>query len=204
MVFVDNLAYALFLLSFSGFLILYVVTSIYLSYRKKERDFSAILSAAKVPIAVVGAYMVILGMVSQFTWPLPGSYNILFFDPLVSFGLIMVAFALSIHYKIKFDNIGFFGLMIGIMTIIYGIQGYNIGLTSEPFALLILYFLYGITGVFSYPVSIIMERLPGIKKDPWIGWTVCIVIFWLALLASSLISGYIGYMAIPVHLASAP
>lgn len=204
MAFIDNLAYSLFILSFAGFLLLYVVTSVYLLYRKRERNYADVISAAKVPLCLVGAYMILMGMWGQFTWPLPGSYNILFYDPLVSFGLIMLAFGLSIHYKVKFEYVGFFGLMVGVMTIIYGVQGYSVGLTQEPIALLALYFFYGITGIFSYPVALIMERLPGMQKRPWVGWTLCLVVFWLALFAASLTSGYIGYSAIPAHLLSAP
>ena len=62
MAFIDNLAYSLFILSFAGFLLLYVVTSVYLLYRKRERNYADVISAAKVPLCLVGAYMILMGM----------------------------------------------------------------------------------------------------------------------------------------------
>ena len=204
MVFTDNLAYSLFSLSFAGFLILYLVVSEYLAYIRKDRNYTARLEGAKAPLMLVGGYMIIMGLWGQFTWPLPGSYNILFYDPLVSFGMIVLSLALSIHFRIRFEYVGFFGLLIGIMTIIYGFEGYGAGLTLEPIALLALYAFFGIAGIFSYPVALLMERLPGLQKNPWLGWSLCVVIFCLAMLAASLLSGYLASSAIGGHLVSAP
>jgi putative membrane protein len=207
MAFTDNLAYALFSLSFAGFLILYLVVSEYITYVKKNKnyaDYTARLEAAKAPLLLVGAYMVIMGLWGQMTWPLPGSYNILFYDPLLSFGMIVLALGLSIHFRVRFEYVGFFGLLIGIMTIIYGVQGYSIGLTEEPLALLALYGFFGVSGIFSYPVALLMQKLPGLQRNPWVGWTLCLVIFVVAMLGASLLAAYVAVSAIPSHLISAP
>ncbi len=204
MPFVDNLAYQLFSLSFAGFLLLYTISSMYLVYRKGKRNFGDYTASASVPLGMLGAYMLVSGLWGQFTWPLPGSYNILFYDPLISLGILLVAFSLSVRYKARLEYPGFLGLMVGVMTIIYGIVGYNTGLTSAPMALLGLYFLYGLAGIFSYPVSLIADRLPGLKKKPWTGWHVVLVAFWILILLASLLSAYVGILAIPQHLLSAP
>jgi putative membrane protein len=207
MPFIDNLAYSLFSLSFAGFLILYLVISEYFAYAKRNKgytDYAARLEGAKAPLILIGLYMMVMGMWGQLAWPLPGSYNILFYDPLVSFGMIVLALALSIHFRIRFEYVGFFGLLIGIMTIIYGVQGYNIGLTEEPIALLALYGLFGTAGIFSYPVALLMQRLPGLQKNPWVGWTLCVAIFVIAMLGASLLAAYVAMSAIPSHLVSAP
>ncbi len=204
MVFIDNVAYSLFLLSLAGFIVLYLLGSVFWEFRKGKKDFEACIAGASVPLMLVGLYMVITGAYGQFTWPLPGSYNILFYDPLVSFGLVILALALAIRFKTRYDYVGFFALLVGVMTIFYGIQGYSIGLTLVPEALLGLYVFFGIAGIFAYPVSLIMERLPGLKKNPWKGWYLCLAIFFLAMLAASLISGYIAIEAIPAHLLNPP
>jgi putative membrane protein len=204
MTFTDNLAFLLFSICFAGFLLLYTVTSMYLVYRNNRRDYTSHLEGASVPMMLVGGYLVVAGFVGQITWPLPGSYNILFFDPLVAFGLVTLAFAIAIRLKANLEYAGFFGLLIGIMTLIYGYEGYSIGLTLEPFALLMLYAFYGMAGIFSYPVAIIADRLPGHQKNPWHGWHLFLLIFWLALLAASLTSGYIGMSAIAGHLLTTP
>ncbi len=204
MVFIDNIAYSLFALSFAGFILLYTITSIYLAYRKNKSDFSQYLRSASIPLGIIGAYMVVMGLWGQFNWPLPGSYNILFYDPFVSFGILLLGFALSVKYKTRLEYVGFFGLLVGIMVLIYGVEGYSIGLTSAPLALLGLYFLYGAAGILSFPVSLIVERFPGLKKNHWLGWYIILALFWILLLMASLLAAYIGSAAIPMHLLSAP
>lgn len=141
----------------------------------------------------------------QFVWPLPGSYNILFYDPLVSFGIILLAFAFSVRYDAKLEYAGFLGLMVGLMTIGYGFVGYNLGLTQEPVALLLMYFLYGIAGIFAYPVSLIADRLPGVKnKNVWRGWHVTLSIFWILVVLASLLSAFVAISALSSHLLVAP
>ncbi|MCL5008475.1 MAG: DUF981 family protein [Candidatus Marsarchaeota archaeon] len=204
MAFIDNLAYSLFMLSFAGFILLYTISSVYMAYRKNKKDFGVYLRSAGVPLGLIGAYMLIVGLWGQFTWPLPGSYNILFYDPFISFGILLMGFALSVRYNVRLEYVGFLGLLVGVMVIIYGIEGYGIGLTSAPMALLGLYFLYGVTGILSYPVALVVERLPGLKKNPWIGWYILIALFWIVLLFASLLAGYIGSAAISSHLISPP
>ncbi len=205
MAFTDNLAYSLFAISFAGFLLLYLISSMYRIYRRKHRNFSEHLAAASIPLGLIGLYMFITGLWGQFVWPLPGSYNILFYDPLISFGILLVAFSLAVRYKVRLEYAGILGLMVGVMVIIYGVEGYSIGLTAAPIALLGMYFCYGTAGIFSYPVSLIADRLPGFKKGKvWKGWHIILVIFWFLLLLASVLSAYVGILAIPQHLLSAP
>ena len=204
MAFIDNLAYSLFALSLAGFLLLYTISSMYLVYRRKQRNFSEYLESASVPLGLIGAYMLIMGIWGQFTWPLPGSYNILFYDPLVSFGIILLSFALAIRCKARLEYAGFLALLVGAMTIVYGVEGYSIGLTQAPIALLAMYFFYGVAGVFAYPVSLIADRLPGLHKKAWSGWVVTLAIFWILILLASILSAIVGVAAIPAHLLRAP
>ncbi len=206
MTFTDNLAFGLFSISFASLMLFYVATSMYFIYRHKRdpKEYTEHMRSAAAPMMVIGSYLVLLGFLGQATWPLPGSYNILFFDPMVAFGMVILAFALSIRSNVKLEYAGFFGLLVGLMALIYGAEGYSIGLTLAPSALLALYFFYGMTGVFSYPAALIFDRLPGHKKTHWIGWDVLLALFWLSLLAAGLTSAYIGISAIPGHLISAP
>ena len=204
MVFIDDLAYSLFSISFAGFLLFYTVVSIYKSYKRKGKDFTEHLNGASIPLALIGAYIFIMGLWGQFSWPLPGSYNILFYDPFVAFGIVLLSFSFVIRFKGRIDYAGFLGLMSGIMAIIYGVEGYGLGLTQAPLALLVMYFLYGIAGIFSYPVSLLLDRFPGTQKKFWKGWYYILVIFLASLFLASLLAGFIGAAAIPSHLFSAP
>ena len=204
MAFIDNLAYELMAISFSGFVLLYTISQMYLVYRKHGKSFGEHLRNASVPLGILGAYLLLMGVWGQFSWTLPGSYNILFYDPLVSLGILLVAFAVAVRTGAKLEYVGFLGLLVGIMTIMYGVEGYSIGLTQAPLALLAMYFFYGAAGIFSYPVSMIADRLPGLQKRVWPGWTVILVIFWVLILVASLLSAFVGLSAVPAHLLSAP
>lgn len=204
MVFIDNLAYSLFSLSVAGFLVIYLVLSVYMAYRKNKKDYNERMNGVFAPLLVVSVYMIISAAYGQFAWPLPGSYNILFYDPLASFGLLLLALAITLRYKYRLRYVGFLGLLFGAMTIFYGYQGYLIGLTKSPIALLGMYGFYGLAGIFAYPVSIMMERITMSKNKPGALLTICLVIFLLAMLAAVLLSAYIAIEAVPAHLLSPP
>jgi putative membrane protein len=205
MSFIDNLGFCLFGISFAGFMLLYTITSMYLVYRKRGKEYSAYLKSASVPIALIAVYLLVQGLWGQFVWPLPGSYNILFYDPMIAFALILLSFSLAIRYNSRLEYAGFLGLLVGIMVIVYGFFGYGLGLTEEPIALFMLYLFYGVAGIFSYPVSLIADRLPGLqKKKAWMGWHVALFIFWIALFVASGIAAFIGIPAISAHLLSPP
>jgi len=178
----------------------------FLDYRKKApvSEHKISLKGASVPLAIVGAYMFIMGLWGQMTWPLPGSYNILFYDPMIAFGMLTLAFAFAIRFEVRLEYAGFLGLMTGVMALIYGYEGYGIGLTSSPFALLMLYLFYGGAGIFSYPLALIADRMPGLKKNVWWGWNVFIALFVLAMFVASLTAAYVASQAIGGHLLSAP
>ena len=205
MPYIDNLAYSLFSISLAGFLLLYTVSSMYGVYNRRERNFEDHLKSACVPLGLIAAYMFIMGLWGQFTWPLPGSYNILFYDPLISFGIVLIAFALAVKCRLKLEYVGFLGLMVGLMTIAYGAEGYSIGLTQAPVALLLLYFLYGFTGILSFPVSLMADRAPDMRKGRvWHGWKFTLAMFWIFLLLASLLSGFVAVSAISAHLITTP
>ncbi|MGD0511031.1 MAG: DUF981 family protein [Candidatus Micrarchaeaceae archaeon] len=204
MVFTDNLAYSLFSVSFAGLLLLYLTVSVYLSSRKKRNDFSEQMKSAIVPLLLIGIYMFVMALWGQLTWPLPGSYNILFYDPMISFGILLIAFSLSVKMGLKLEYVGFLGLLVGIMVMVYGFYGYSIHLTAAPIALLGMYLLYGLAGLLSYPMSLMYDQLHGMKWDKRIVCQVAFFAFCFLLLLASLLSAYVALSAVPAHLASPP
>jgi putative membrane protein len=204
MAFVDDLTFELFVLAFSGFVFVYLMSRLYLDYRHKKQRVQERLESASIAILITGVYIFLIALVSQITWFLPGAYNILFYDPFMALGVLMVAFALSARYKYKLQYVGLLGLLFGIMTIWYGVSAYDLGLTSEPLAMLALFVLFGAAGLLSYPITLILDALPGYKKRIWLGWNVILVLFWLFLVVGSLLAAYIGVSAVPAHLAKPP
>ena len=204
MVFIDDLAYSLFIMGFVSLLLLYMMSSMYLSYRKRKRDFIDYMRGATVPLAIIGIYILISGIYGQLTWPLPGSYNILFYDPFISLGIAIVSFAAAVRYRVRLEYIGFVSLLFGIMVILYGITAYGIRMTKAPFAMLMLYIFYGIVGILAYPATMIVDRLPGLQRGMWYGWNVIFVLFWIFLLLSGLMAFGTGALALSQHLLATP
>lgn len=202
---IDLLAIQLFVLAFTGLLISYAILKNYLDFRQKK--FGTLvdeLSAAAIPLSFLGVYMVATGIFGQFTYPLPGTYNTLFYDVYTTFGLLVSATALAAYLKITraFQYIGLFGLMLGAIGFLYGIAGYQIGLTKEPLALLALYISFGFAGIFSYPVALFTGRMfLSSKKTISKAWMISSILFLVFLVAGSALALYIGASAVPAHLA---
>ncbi len=104
--FIDELAYYLFGIAFAAFLLAYLASVMYLSYRKDRMDMRSHLEDMSVPLGFLGGYLLVMGAISQMTWFLPGAYNILFYDPMVSLGLLLLIFAFSIKMKFKLQFTG--------------------------------------------------------------------------------------------------
>jgi len=204
MVFVDNLAYSLLAVSFAGFLSLYTLSSTYRVYKKKPENASACLKGAVVPLAIISVYLIITGLWGQLAWPLPGSYNMLFYDPMLSLGIVLLSFSIAVKYDLKLEYSGFLGLMVGEVAIVYGVEGYGIGLTSQPLALLLMYMLYGLAGVLSYPVSLMFDRMAASHGRIGSGWKNVFILFCIILLLACMLSALVGVVAVPQHLVSPP
>src|SRR5208283_5651401 len=101
MVFIDNLPMCLFAASFSAILVLYMTLGTFYKYRKGTKISFECIESGILPLSVLGVFMLIMGIVGELAWPLPGSYNILFFDPLVMLGIVLISFSLSVVYKKK-------------------------------------------------------------------------------------------------------
>ncbi|BCS91078.1 MAG: hypothetical protein ARM1_0535 [Candidatus Micrarchaeota archaeon] len=216
MAFIDFLTLDLFSLSFAGFIILYTSTKAFLSYRamiKKARqilDYEDLLNditSASLPLFSIGIIMFITSLYGVLTWPLPGSYNILFFEPLLmaSVLVISVGFALYKRLTLQLDYMGFFALLSGLMAIYYGLQGYSIGLTEEPLIMMLMYLFFGLAGVFTFPYMYEIKRIASNKTKkvhPLVNFV--IVLFWIFTLLGALTAMITGLAALPSHLARAP
>lgn len=204
MPFVDTLTSELFVLGFAGLSVAYMVVRAYLQSRHSARAIGAFKSAIA-PFAVFGAFMVISGLWGQFTWPLPGSYNILFYDMYALAGLVFIAMAWSIRSGADLQNVGFFSFMLGFVSIYYGYIGYTLGMTTSPIGLLALYSLFGIAGVLGCPLTLMLDRIrSGARVSVDSRWVALLAIFLIVLVLGSLLAIYIAAAAIPAHLANPP
>jgi len=141
--FVDYLAVMLLSLGVST---LYVAWFVY----KLGRTGKPMAELA-VPMFVLGAFNAISGFAMSFQWPLPGGYNMLFGDPLLFFGLLMIAGAYMIRKNISVKNLAMPGFFLGIYILVgaAAIVGYNLEPGSHFIASFGLYLVAGLSGIFA-------------------------------------------------------
>ncbi len=117
MAFIDDLAMELFTLSLVGVLSIYLTGTAYLAYRKGVKDIEEVMKPGAFPLLVLGMIITIMGIYGEMTWPLPGSYNILFYDPYLILGLILLMVAISLILKQKLQYTGIIALFAGLIAI---------------------------------------------------------------------------------------
>ncbi|MCL5930572.1 MAG: DUF981 domain-containing protein [Candidatus Thermoplasmatota archaeon] len=203
MVFIDDLAFELFTLSLVGVVSIYLTGYAYLYYRKGLKDVETIMRPGAFILGILGVIIVIMGIFGEMTWPLPGSYNILFYDPYLLFGIILVSVSSSIILKQKLQFSGILALFSGLIAIYYGVNAYLDKMTSSPIAMLGLYLSLGLTGMFTFPATLIYDLLPS-RDNVSKFWTVILVLFWVGLIVSSVLAALTAIEAVPQHLLKPP
>ncbi|MCL4349322.1 DUF981 family protein [Ferroplasma acidiphilum] len=202
--FVDDTPMELFLISLVAIVSIYMSAWVYIEFRKNgAKNVNEILKPGALPLGILGAIIVIMGLWGEMVWPLPGAYNILFDDPFMFLGIIVLMMAGTIALKQKLQYVGILAFFAGIISIWYGANAYVDKLTSSPIAMFGLFLAFGLTGVFTFPTTLIYDILPGKTKVSNV-WTVVLVLFWIGLVVSAVVAALIGLEAIPAHLVSPP
>jgi len=235
LVFVDNLGLELVSLPIASLLVVYITGRGYLAGKSGNFNrVSEVMKEGAVSLGLLGAIFTVLALWGEMTWTLPGSYNILFNDPYLLMGIIFLAFSISVILNKGASTSGILALISGLFTIWYGLNGYWLGMTKEPLALLGMYSLYGLAGIASYPAMRVVDALlPTTQQSPEMqaqiksqtvihasmqmpsrtavkqNWLVrhpllILGIFWVLVLAAGILSGYVAINTIPAHLKSAP
>ena len=159
MAFIDILAFYMVTLIFAAVVVGYVSIRGLLAMRKNDTSgLTGALKSAAVPFGAIGGTATFIGLWSEIAWPLPGSYNILFSDVYLLFGITFVILAVSIAYTLKLQYAGLFALVAGGMAIAYGWNGYQVGLTKDPFEMFLLYGAFGLTGILALPATILVDH----------------------------------------------
>ncbi len=196
---INGLALSLFSITFVGLLLLYFLAKMCMSMRSKQKNVQELLNGVALPLGILGSFITVSGLWGMLAWPLTGSYNILFYDPYVALGLLLIAFAIGVRYKIRLEYLGFWSLLAGIMTLAYGVNGYNLGMSSSPIVLLSLYSFFGMAAVLAWPVTYLIDRLQG-RSRLGMGWSVVLALFALALIGAVIVAGLISVTAVSGHL----
>jgi putative membrane protein len=226
MTFVDTLAFQLFTLAFVSGLLFYSGVVGYVTYIRfgPKRTFEHLKGQA-VPLGAIGVIIAAIGLWGEIVWPLPGPYNILFFDPYVLLGTVLIAFAMTVLFRWRTQYVGLLAAFTGLLSIYYGANAYNLSLTKEPLAMFLLYLAMGGTAVFTFPVTLWLDRFvigPITSTDPSEGGPSStatkiaqmsaevkvlfglFLVFLLFAAGSAIAALWIGGGALPQHLTAAP
>lgn len=154
--------------------------------------FDAIKEQLVVPAFVIGIFDLVSGYEMSFTWPLPAGYNMLFGDPLLFFGLLLVAASVMIYKNMKVASLSVLFVILGI----YVLTGAGSILTyhlESGVNLISAMGLYIIDGVAAILVPIVMMKPSG-------SWKSVYYLEFILLVLGSLLALFIGYVALPGHI----
>jgi putative membrane protein len=171
MSFIDDLALWEATLLLAAILFAYLGVVAYVAIRRNDiLGLQSALRGGAVPLGGLGAAVVSLGLWNEMTWTLPGSYNILFGDMYLLFGIVLVAFAVSAYLSLQMQYIGLFAAAVGSVTILYGISGYHLGMTKDPLETLSLYAAFGVAGILAFPATLVYDRFRFHKTNQATFW----------------------------------
>ncbi|MEM3020008.1 MAG: DUF981 family protein [Candidatus Micrarchaeaceae archaeon] len=182
--FIDPLTVMLLSLGMSALLLaLY-----YFKVGSGKKDISSLV----VPVFILGLFNAVSGFLMSFTWPLPGSYNILFGDPLLVLGLLMIAGSYMISKGMDVKVLSLLGFLLGIYLIVgmIGITQFNLESGNDWLTATGLYGFSMLAAIFS-PVLYLKPKGSG-KYAYYFEVFLLVVVMLFALL--------IGYMGLDEHL----
>ena len=81
-----------------------------------------------IPGFFIGIFDFLSGFFMSFSWPLPDAYKMLFGDPMLFLGIIMMAGSYMLYKKINPRYLSLFGFFLGIYLLVetYGIAALNL------------------------------------------------------------------------------
>jgi putative membrane protein len=102
--------------------------------------------------ALSGLAAAVLGLRLVFAWPLPGSFNLLYGEPSLFFGILMLMMAAVAWLELDLLPVAVYGTFAGFVSFLLGIQVLNLGLTKSPFLSGVSFLWTGLVGVFAIPM----------------------------------------------------
>lgn len=162
MAFIDILAFEEVLLLAAAVVVGYVGVAAFWAMRHDNATgVRSALKGAAIPVGAVGGVATVLALWGEMVWPYPApylsSYNILFNDVYLLFGITLVVLAVALATTSKLQYAGLFALVAGGATIAYGWNGYVLGMTKDPFETLLLFGAFGLAGILSFPATVITD-----------------------------------------------
>ncbi|OJI06984.1 MAG: hypothetical protein BK997_03945 [Candidatus Micrarchaeum sp. ARMAN-1] len=188
-VFVDSLAIMLLALGSSASLL-----AMYFLYAVRQKKT---INNLAIPIIGFGLFDFASGFLMSFTWPLPPAYNMLFGDPLLFLGLLMVMGGYMLYKNMNLKVLSIFGFFLGIYIFVEAVAILNFKLETgvDLLSSMGLYVFSGLSAILS-PLVYLDPKSNNGKYAYYLLAVLLIIAAFAAL--------FIGYAGIYGHLFSPP
>ena len=193
MTYVDPLAVMLIGLAMGTFL------GAFFFYFKAKGNEEQIRSLV-MPALAIGLFDFISGFYMSFAWPMNASYayayNMLFGDPLLLFGLLLMVSAIMIYKKVNFGMMPMLFTLLGIYVLVgaYSIVQLKLETGQDLITALGLYIFDGVGAILA---PIVYLKPEGSRKSAY-------YVEWIILGIGTVFALVIGYIALNGHLAAPP
>ncbi len=218
MTFIDDLTLVLDLMILVACTVFYTGFMVWLEIRRDDRIRAQThLRAGALVLGSLGAVIGLLAIWGEFTWPLPGAYDLFFFDSLALLATLILSFALAVGFRYPTHFVGMLGVVSGFGVMYYGYRAYTLSLTKAPLETLLLFLGFGGVAVLSYPVTLFLDwfvvgpSVPGadpLPTDPTPRypkmWTLFLGLFLLVVVLAGIAALAYGFSSAWAHLASPP
>jgi uncharacterized membrane protein len=221
--FTDDLTLVLDLLILVTAAVFYTAVLVWFEGRRKDlARANTHLREGAVLLGLLGALIGAIAIWGELTWPIQGfpgatSYDLFFFDALIMLALLLVAFSLTVWFRLPTHFVGMLGVIIGLGILFYGVRAYQLNLTKDPLDTLLMYLAFGGTSIMSYPATLYIDwfvvgpTVPGADplpspptpNYPWL-WRILIGMFLLAVVLAGVAAVGYGISTAWAHLGSPP
>jgi putative membrane protein len=137
--------------------------------------------------SITGLISLVMGLHMTLNWPIIGSYNVAFGEPMTMFGVLLIGIAALIFKGYNPRPISIYGFAAGSVLIVLGIGIIAYKMTRIPVLTGVGYFFVGLTGLMS----------------PWfLKYSALRIICFFLLILAAIIFAFVAYPAYYQHLGS--
>lgn len=116
------------------------------------------------------------GLHMTLTWPLPGSFNIVFGEMGLLFGILMLGLTVAVRYELDLLPIAVYATFVGLAGIILGVEIIDAGLTKHPIVSGISFIVTGVIGLFAVPMYFV-RRAPVFQIIATVGLVIAAILW---------------------------
>ena len=106
---------------------------------------------------MTGLLALLLGLHMVFTWPLPGSANLIYGEMSILFGVLLTGLGFMVLFGVDLLSVGVVGILAGAASLVVSAQMFRLGLAANPLLHGAAFVWMGVLGLGAMP----MLRLSG-------------------------------------------